>query len=77
MLYCAGLEDSSLQIHILERWGLGLVYWEGGISDQVKMSNTMMRLTMMLVILVMKLTIMAIMRLLVHLEAKIPDLIPW
>ena len=46
---CAHFEDSSLQIHFLERWGPGLVYWEGGLPDQVKMIIMMMRLMMILI----------------------------
>ena len=33
------LEESSFQIHILECWGPGLVYWKGSIPDQVKIPD--------------------------------------
>ena len=41
-------EDSSFQIHILECWGPGLVYWQGSIPDQVKVATIMVKLVMML-----------------------------
>ena len=44
----AVLFDSSFQIHILECWGPGLVYWQGSIPDQVKVATTMVKLVMML-----------------------------
>ena len=49
---CGGfLEDSCFQIHILECWGPGLVYWEGGIPDQVEI--TIMLMLMMMVMMMM------------------------
>ena len=46
------LQDSSFQIHILECWGPGLVYWQGSIPDQVKVATIMEKLVMMLRMLI-------------------------